>query len=355
MKIALLEPQTEAMWRDFVAGIENALFYSSLEFRDVLSRVLGAQAHYFMAMEGERVRGVLPCFSTTDPRLGSVLNSLPYYGSNGGCLSDGEPSVVRGLIRAFLELERDLRCVASTLVSSPFEANLDLYEELLNADMRDGRIGQVTNLPDAGPSLEDRLFSLYDETARRNVRKARKSGVTWRINNGAATLAFLYGTHDQNIRSIGGVPKERKFFDCLEATVPERFRRLYVAERDGEPIAALLVFRFNRTVEYYTPAIVEKHRSLQPLALLVHEAMCEAAIDGYRFWNWGGTWASQIGVYRFKKKWGALEKPYHYYTRLTERHLLRCGRAELTQAFPNFYVLPFDRLNPVELLVTDTR
>ena len=338
MRVAPLTRELEPAWRDFLRGREEALFYASLEYRDLLQRILDAEAHYLVAMDGERVCGALPAFAMRHASLGTVLNSLPYYGSNGGFITDRRPEVVAALAKAWLELERELGCAAATMISSPFD---DAALDGLKATFRDDRIGQVTSLPGGG---EEALFALYDETARRNVRKARKSGVAWRVEHGAEALAFLHRTHDENMRGIGGLPKSRAFFDTVPAAIPRDNWRVYVAEHAGERVAALLVFRFNATVEYYTPAIVEAARPLQPLALLVHEAMREAAAEGRKWWNWGGTWKDQVGVYRFKRKWGALDKPYHYYTRLADQRLLACSKAELLAAFPGFFVVPFDRL-----------
>lgn len=345
LRIARLDEALEPAWRGFLEGREQALFYASLEYRDLLKRVVGGEPHYLVALDDGRVCGVMPCFATRPDGLGPVLNSLPYYGSNGGFITDGRAEVAGALARAFLELERKLGCAASTVISSPFDTDLVPYEEHLRCTFRDGRIGQVTRLP-SGEGIEEELFGLYDETARRNVRKARKSGVRWRADASAAALAFLHRTHEENMRAIGGLPKARTFFDAVGEVPPARWR-LYLAECDGQAAGALLVFRFNYTVEYFTPAIDSRFRSLQPLALLVHEAMREAAGEGYRWWNWGGTWRSQLGVYRFKRKWGAQDMPYHYFTRILDRELLARSREDLLSAYPGYFVAPFDRLETV--------
>ena len=112
----------------------------------------------------------------------------------------------------------------------------------------------------------------------------------------------------------------------------------------GEPVAALLLFYFNQTVEYFTPAIVKAHRSTQALPLTIFVAMKDAIRAGYRNWNWGGTWLSQDGVYDFKKRWGTNEYPYFYYTRLFRSDIMRRSKTELLEHYPGFFVLPFAAL-----------
>jgi lipid II:glycine glycyltransferase (peptidoglycan interpeptide bridge formation enzyme) len=126
--------------------------------------------------------------------------------------------------------------------------------------------------------------------------------------------------------------------------------RVYVAEKDGEVIAALLVFYYNRTAEYFTPAIAEGYRSYQPMSFLVFEAMKEATRRGLQFWNWGGTWLTQGGVYHFKSRWGTSEHRYFYYIREYGRpNLLRTlSPEEITKAYLYFYVMPFHLLERSE-------
>ena len=71
---------------------------------------------------------------------------------------------------------------------------------------------------------------------------------------------------------------------------------VYIGSRDDQPIAALLVFYFNGTAEYFTPVIKSEHRNTQALALVIYEAMKDAVSQkGCKNWNWGGTWLNQGG------------------------------------------------------------
>ncbi|MFM6007618.1 MAG: GNAT family N-acetyltransferase, partial [Sphaerospermopsis kisseleviana] len=71
--------------------------------------------------------------------------------------------------------------------------------------------------------------------------------------------------------------------------------RIYTAHLNGDTISALLLFYAGEAVEYYTPVIVEKYRDKQALSLIIYTAMIDASINGYKHWNWGGTWTTQQG------------------------------------------------------------
>jgi lipid II:glycine glycyltransferase (peptidoglycan interpeptide bridge formation enzyme) len=119
---------------------------------------------------------------------------------------------------------------------------------------------------------------------------------------------------------------------------------VYVGYVDNRPVAALLLFYFNKTVEYFTPVVREEFRSLQPTSLIIYEAMKDAIRDSYDKWNWGGTWLSQGSVYDFKKRWGAAEKRYYYYTRVYNKEIIGTDKETLIKSYPNFFLLPFNQL-----------
>ncbi len=76
--------------------------------------------------------------------------------------------------------------------------------------------------------------------------------------------------------------------------------------------------------------------------------MADASRRGFEWWNWGGTWESQVGVYRFKKKWGADERRYDYHIQLNDASVLSWPREKILETFPNFYVAPFSALKTRE-------
>ena len=94
----------------------------------------------------------------------------------------------------------------------------------------------------------------------------------------------------------------------------------------------------------YTPVIVEEHREKQPLSLLIFEAMKDASKEGYKLWNWGGTWLTQDGVYRFKSRWGTKDINYYYYTKINSERIYHCSKEELLNEYNDVFVIPFSHL-----------
>lgn len=145
---------------------------------------------------------------------------------------------------------------------------------------------------------------------------------------------------------IGGMAKPRRFFDLIPSYFEaERDYRIYVAKIGNELVAAVLVFFYNRVVEYYTPVIKKEYRDTQALSAVIFRAMCDAADSEFAWWNWGGTWLSQDGVYRFKSRWGTKDMRYKYLIQVSNAAVLDTPRTELATSYPYFYTVPFSILN----------
>ena len=104
-----------------------------------------------------------------------------------------------------------------------------------------------------------------------------------------------------------------------------------------------MLFYFNKSVEYYTPVIVNEYRNLQPLSLLIFEAIKDALKGGYEIWNWGGTWPTQDGVYHFKKMWGSEDLKYFYYVKIFNKDILKIESTILQEEYPYLYCYPFNK------------
>jgi hypothetical protein len=150
----------------------------------------------------------------------------------------------------------------------------------------------------------------------------------------------LHEMHSENMTRIGGIPKSFEFFDYIKWKFPDENWDLWYASVDNKLIALCLFLKFNKTVEYFVPAIQVEYRSLNPLNLLLFEAMKYYRDQGFKYFNWGGTTLpSQESVYHFKKRFGGIESKYYYYTRIF--HRIDISNEAILREYPGFFVHPF--------------
>jgi len=298
---------------DYVSACPNSLIYSCPRFLGLTSSHLDASPGWILAKNQNEIAGALPFVQSKAGELGSVFNSLPYYGSNGGVIQHvRNDQIKQSLIEKFFEYALSRKACSATLITNPLVMDHEVYENTIEGYIRDERIGQITHLPE---NPDDELIKSFDDPRPRNIRRALKEGIQVSSGNEKVSVEFLYKVHVENMQAIGGLSKSWDFFEKLLSVMPRDLWSVYIGSRDDQPIAALLVFYFNGTAEYFTPVIISEHRNTQALALVIYEAMKDAVSQkGCKNWNWGGTWLSQEGVYDFKKRWGTSDYPYYYYT-----------------------------------------
>lgn len=323
----------------------RALIYSSPIFTDFLSAVLGVQIKTLIARDDGRPSGLLHYAESQGP-YGRVLNSLPWYGTHGGCacIPTAPPLVRSELLDEFRRLTVADDVLSSCVVLSPFEEPFrDLYVERLQPSASDERTGMFCPLL----KNDDEQLAIMHQKTRNLVRKSLKLDMDVSSHDSDEAWNFLITTHTANLDALGGAAKPRQHFEALRATIPSTNRELLVGSLHGVPVAALLSLRFNETVEYLVPAVRIEHRASQAMSRLIWEAMRRASTAGYSWWNWGGTWKSQESLLRFKSRWGGEALPYSY--------LINCGdksRRTITREAPGvfasheyFYLYPRDALD----------
>lgn len=333
MQIKILEKRDYDKYEDFLSNFNESLFYYSSKYKDFLEELLNIDSNYLLAIDDD-IQAILPLM-IKNGKFGKIINSLPYYGSNGGILAKNEEAYVI-LLNEYNKISCEV--AGSTYITNPLQKNIKEPDN----DILDKRIGQWTTL-DYNENIEENIMKSFESSARRNIRKAIKENVIVEIDN--SQIDFLYETHYENITSIGGKAKDKRFFELIDKHFVEgEDYNIYIAKLNGEKIGALLLFYYNQTVEYFTPAVVSKYRNIQALPLIIYKAMCEANQSAYKWWNWGGTWLTQDGVYKFKNKFGAVDKEYKYFIKINNQDIYNSSKEELLNEYDNFYVIPFDKL-----------
>lgn len=349
-EITDLSDTLDEKYTRFVDMKKESFMYYSLKYRRFLTELLGDESEYLVAVDSDgSVIGCLPIFFRNDDEIGTVANSFPFYGGHGGVLADCS-DVRERLLDEYIRVVKKRNCVASTIIGSPLEDYDLLYRNKIQPTFIDERIELMTYFPYMdGVSHADSLMDIYHHMERRCIKKAIKNDVTIEVDNSPKAIDFLFSVHTENMLAIGGLPKKRECFDLITKhfSAGEDYD-VYIAKKDNKKIAALLIFYFNGTVEYYTPAIVEQYRTIQPLTLIIYTAMQDAMKKKYIKWNWGGTGLTQKSLYEFKSKWGTTETRYIYYIKIWNESILKIHKEDILKKYSNYYVYPFEQVNKNE-------
>ena len=347
LKVVRLDKNREVEYMKFVESHSNSLLFHSIKYRDLILKITNSLPEYLIAYDDGEIKAVLPLITKKGVK-GKVVNSLPYYGSNGGILSVCE-TAKEVLIVYYNRMVVTKEYISSVVILNPLDSKMN-HNKFINNEV-DFRIGQITYLRSDYIDIENLILDFHTKT-RNMIRKALKSDIQVKIENDQ--WDFLKTTHKENMLKINGKSKSDNFFkyskDIFSAI--EDYN-IFVARKDNKIISALLVFYFGETIEYYMPVINQDYRSLQPLSLVISVAMLDGSNKGFKKWNWGGTWISQEGVYRFKSRWNTVDYKYDYMIYINKKEVYDYSIEHMESEYEGFYIIPYNKLNCKQNLKND--
>jgi lipid II:glycine glycyltransferase (peptidoglycan interpeptide bridge formation enzyme) len=178
---------------------------------------------------------------------------------------------------------------------------------------------------------EDDILAQSKSKTRYNVRLASRRGISVRAGS-EADLPGFYGLLKVTSERNGfGIHTERYYQQAWRTFAARQAARLLIAEYEGRPLAALMVFAWGRQAWYMYGASSHEERQRMPNHLLQWEAIRWAKAQGcetYDLWGIPDVDESQIGkdvakaeaqgvlsrgmggLYRFKKGFGGREVRY---------------------------------------------
>lgn len=119
LELAKLDIRNEEAYGELLNECPWAMVYHSLKYRRFLKEFLPSTAsdHYLLAFDAKTLVGALPTFLMEGP-FGSVLNSLPFFGSHGSILlkPDANSSVSAFLAEALLNLCHENKVTFATII-----------------------------------------------------------------------------------------------------------------------------------------------------------------------------------------------------------------------------------------------
>lgn len=157
---------------------------------------------------------------------------------------------------------------------------------------------------------EDELLARMKQKTRYNVRLAAKKGVTLRAGT-ETDLDTLYRMYAETSVRDGFVIRDQQYYlDLWRGFLHAGMLEPLIAEVEGDPVAAVMIFRFAGTAYYLNGMSRDAHREKMPNYLLQWEAARRAKAAGCTVYDlWGAPNVfdesdSMWGVFRFKEGLG---------------------------------------------------
>jgi hypothetical protein len=160
----------------------------------------------------------------------------------------------------------------------------------------------------------DQMFSRFEASKKRNIRKAIREGVEVNICRSAEAVREYYRLHCITRKRHGLPPQPRCFFEKIyEHIISKNQGFVALGSRGKTSIAGSVFFNFQKKSLYKFGASDHRYQHLRANDLVMWESMKWYAQNGYVSLSLGRTALDNTGLRRFKVGWGTQEHIIDYY------------------------------------------
>lgn len=292
MIITELTAEKQALWDDYVKNSANGLPQQLSGWQDVQRETYGHEPHYLMAVEGEKVVGVLPLFLIRSIWLGNTARTMP-----GGLCADNEKAAL-----ALVEAGRDW-------------AKMVKARRFLVADSRQAWQADLSTtnnhvywVKDVGSDAEA-LWKGLDGNVRRQVRIARRNKLHVRIDRSGQLLGTFYDVFSDFAHQSGTPLFGRYFLENVIESFPDGFS-IAVVYQEERPLGAYFQLEMGSTTYGMWGGTPQEFLNLRPVYLAIWEILSDAVDQGFQVVDMGRSPAGS-NASKFKGQWGGMAHPIY--------------------------------------------
>jgi CelD/BcsL family acetyltransferase involved in cellulose biosynthesis len=297
-----LEDLPDPEWDRLVTASPAGTFFHTRAWMAALSRTYAHFRPLLLLAENDdgEILGGIPAM--TIRRLGaSFLHSMP-FGTYGGPLFTGANLAVAGLLlREWDRLARAPGVLWSQMSTLRLDPRLRRqFVEVFGDRARE----RTTHVIPIERGFDEIWYRRYDKENRTSARKAVRAGVVVQERSDAEGAEALHDLHARQASEWRGYSLHpRRFLGEILAAGRDS-ARIWVADYEGRPVAAVLVLYFRESVLPWISGLDADYRRLCASNLLYKVILEDAASRGFTEFNFGGSGDDQ-GVAAFKESFGA--------------------------------------------------
>lgn len=295
-------PSVREAWDRWLQHSPEATPFHSTAWMRSLERAFGYQSRSLYAQRSGEITGVLPLFLISNWVMGRCLISTPFADYGGLCAQDEESAdalIERAREVAASERVEFLELRHRQAPSRPDFRQKDLY------------VGFSCELD---PDSNRHLGSLPRDT-RYMIRKAEKSGLTWR--SGIDQLSTFYELFALNWRRFGTPVFAPTWLHILAEEFGKNFDLSLVYQKDLPVAGVLSLFTADAVFPHYAGARPEANR-LAANNFMYWQLMKDAVRRGLRRFDFGRS-KRGTGAFEFKSSWNMRMETLAYQTLLVRR------------------------------------
>jgi hypothetical protein len=300
LELKIIDPITDERWdKQLIPPADYSIFHSSA-WASVLSKSYRYRPLYLILSDKNNIAARIPFMEINSFITGRRGVSLPFSDYCDPILDNEIP--IENILDRLIDFGRnfgwkylELRC-SKRLIHNQ-EPSTFFYGHTLDLSRK-----------------EEQLLSGCRDSTKRNIRKAKKTGVTVIIDNSYKAMCEYYRLHSITRRRQGVPPQPFHFFKNIHNNLISKNRGLIVlASYNKDIIAGNIYLHFHRKAYYKFGAADMNSQHLRPSNIVMWEAIKWYAKHGYKSLCFGRTSPDNKGLLQYKKGWGTNQKVINYY------------------------------------------
>ena len=297
-----IDPLTDSRWEEFVQRHSRASVFHSRSWLDALHRTYGyGPVAYTTTAPGKSLENGAVFCRVESKLTGRRLVSLPFSDHCDLLVDKAEDLRVfaHGLERE-LQNERwhyiEIRPLQPAKIANTLGQSSATY---------------TFHQLDLQPDLETLLGNCHRSSTQRKIQRAQREGLVYKEGSDESLLDGFYRLLVLTRRRHHLPPQPKSWFRNLMKCFGDSLK-IRVALRQGRPVAGMLTLRYKDTLIYKNGGSDSRFHNLGAMHLLYWESICDAKRSGLRTFDLGRTDADQVGLIKFKSRWGAKQSTLTY-------------------------------------------
>lgn len=188
----------------------------------------------------------------------------------------------------------------------PVESDLGFYPEFIKAKTF------CLHRLNLHPSLDDLFLGFHKDCVRRKIWRAKSESLAYEQGRSELLLEKFYSLLVATRRRQLLLPQPLEWFRNLIACMGDSLK-IHVASKDGRPVASILTLRHKTSLVYKYGCSDRRFSNLGGTQMLFWKAIREAKSSGLRELDMGRSDWTDLGLIKFKDRWGASRSTLTYW------------------------------------------
>jgi hypothetical protein len=298
--VQIINPIEHHNWDKLLLTNENHSFFHTSSWAKVISESYNYRPLYFTEIDKDKLTALIPIMEVKSPLTGKRGVAFPF--------TDFCPLISSN--------EHHFKALLGKIIGYGKKAKWktielrDGKEYLQNKNSSKTFLSHSLNLV----RPEQKIFSRFRSSTKRNIKKAIKEGVKVEICDSLESVRDFYQLNCLTRKEHGLPPQPRHFFkNIFDHIISPQKGIVALASFQERPIAGAIYFHFEEEAIYKYGASDKNYHHLRPNNLVMWEAIKWYGKNGCKRFSFGRTDLDHEGLIQFKRGWGAQEETLHYY------------------------------------------